>query len=102
MDRVYKKGYNSNCYIVYATELKVLEVEKALKELYFRRNSHIKFITFRDTESQVRIRCLHANECSNVKARFEILYKVNVNQLISIKEGLVKLKDYLLDAKIEK
>jgi len=102
MDRVYKKGYNSNYYIVYTTESKVSGVEKELKELYFGKNYHMKFIAFWGTESQVRIGCLYANECRNVKVRFKILHEVNINQLISIKEGLVKLKDYLLDVKIRK
>ena len=101
-DWVYEKGYNSNYYIIYIIKSKAVEVEKVLKKFYFERKSHIKYVTFKGTESQDRICYLHANEFRNVKRRFEILYNININQMISIKEGLVKLKDYLVDVKIGK
>ena len=101
-DWVYEKGYNSNCYVIYIIELKAVEVDKVLKELYFGRNSHMKYIAFKETESQDRICCLYANKCRNVKGRFKILYNIKVNQLIPINKGLVILKDYLLDVKIGK
>ena len=101
-EQVYKKGYNSNCYVIYIIELKVVEVDKVLKEIHFGRNSYVKYVAFKGTESYNRVCCLYANEYRNVKGRFKILYNIKVIQLILIKEELVILKNYLLDVKIRK
>ena len=83
--------------VVYSTELFATENEKKLMEMSFGANSHTKYISFKHMSLDTRMGCLHANNCRNVKGNYEILYNIDVNKIINIKEKWRFLKDYLMD-----
>ena len=79
---IYKRNYKSKYMIIYAIESHAQQINKKLMEMSFGNNSHTKYISFKNTNSQTRIGCLYANNCQNVNSKFEILFNTDINKLI--------------------
>ena len=86
--------------VIYAIESKATIINKKLAELSFGHTSHIKYISFKNTNSQTRIGCLHTNNCQNINSKFKILYNTNVNKILpTLDNKWMLMKDHLLDVK---
>ena len=54
-------------------------------------------MSFRDTNPEIRIGTLHCNNIKNVKAKYKILFNININETIQLNNK--NTKDCTLDAK---
>ena len=66
----------------------------------FGKMSSIKYVSFCGISSQARLGCLHANNCNNVKGRYEILFNQDLNYLVDIENRMTIIKNYLINVKI--
>ena len=62
----------------------------------------MKYILFWVTTSNDRVRYLYANNYKNLKGKYEILYDININQLVKFIDGIIFIKDYLLNIEINR
>ena len=60
---------------------------------------HTKYVSFKETSTEIRLGALYANNMINIKSKFEILEDILVNQLVTIEEEIYWVKDYLLGLK---
>ena len=72
--------------VIYATKSAIDEVNKKMMNTGFENGAHTKYISFKYTNAETRIGCLHANNCKNIKGRFEILYDLDVNGIVQIED----------------
>ena len=70
--------------VIYAIESKAEMINKKLVELSFGYTFHTKYISFKNTDSQTRIRYLHANNYRNMQGKFEILHNTDANKIILV------------------
>jgi len=99
-DIIYEQNYKSKCIVIYAIESKAIIIDKKLAELSFSYISYTKYISFKNTDSQNRIRCLYTNNCRNINGKFEILYNTNINKMLPASDDKwMLIKDHLLDVK---
>ena len=82
---------------VYCIESYALKIDESLLELV---NSTTKYVSYKYTTSAKRITSIHANEYKNIKARYESLIKVKVDDFVSINRILYKIKELLLLRKV--
>ena len=61
----------------------------------------MKCISFKATDSAIKIGCLYANNYKNVKSHFEILHNIDVNHPIYDNNNYYFLKDFMLNVKVE-
>ena len=47
--------------------------------------NYTKYVSFKDTNTDIRLGALHANNMINTKSKFKILENVSVNQLVKVK-----------------
>ena len=81
-DVIYERNYKSKYMVIYAVESNTEKVIKSLTKMSFRNNFYTKYISFKNTNSQIRIGYLHTNNCYNVNGKFEILFDSDINKLI--------------------
>ena len=98
-DNVYEKGYASKCFIIRAVESKVNEIDLKL-QAGFGEGTHIKYISFKATDSKTKVGCLHTNNCRNIASRFELIHNADVNNMINSNNKWYFLKDFILNTKI--
>jgi len=60
---------------------------------------HGQYMSFKGMEANNRIGCLHLNEITNVKAKFDILEGVQITDKVTHKGQKSKLRDFLLEIK---
>ena len=83
----------SKVLVVYCVEIYVNDIDKSLMELV---DPIIKYISYKNTTSAERLASMHANEYKNVKARYETLNNIKVNDSVNCKDKPCELKDLLL------
>ena len=98
--KIYKWNYSSKYIVVYSIESSAIENKRKLMKMSFGTNSHTKYISFKYTRPETRMDYLHANNCWNVKGNYEILYNIDINKIINVKDKWRFLKDYLMDIMI--
>ena len=72
--------------VVYTTKSAVDEVDKKIMNTGFGNDAYTKYISFKYTNVETRIGYLYANNCKNVKGRFEILYDLDVNSMVQMED----------------
>ena len=72
--------------VVYAIESAADKVDKKIMNTGFGNDAHTKYISFKHTNIETRIGCLYANNCKNIKRRFEILYNLDVNGMVQMED----------------
>jgi len=83
----------SKVLVLYCVETYADDMDESLMELV---NLTIKYVSYKNTTSAERLASMYANECKNVKARYEILYDIKVDDWVTYKDNLYELKDLLL------
>ena len=61
----------------------------------------MKYVFFKETDADIRLGALYANNMINIKSKFKILENLSVNQLIMVEDKVQNVKDYLLNLKEE-
>ena len=87
--------------VIYATKLVVDEVNKKIMKIGFGNDAHAKYISFKYTNTETRIGCLHTNNCKNIKGKFEISCNLDANGMVQMKDKSGFVRDYLLDITIK-
>jgi hypothetical protein len=83
---VYKQGYCSKCLVIYAVDSRKDEIDEELKSFKLGDGTHRRYMSFRGTAADDRLRTLYLNELNNVEVRFETLNSVNTNDLAMYNE----------------
>ena len=65
-------------------------------------NLTIRYVSYQYTISAERIASMHANECKNIKARYETLFNINIDQYVSWEGQHYKTKEFLMIRKANK
>ena len=60
-----------------------------------------RYVSFKGTDSKLRLGMLHSNNMVNVEGKFKVLKKVNKNDVISIGKQKFWLRVFLLDVKVK-
>ena len=78
---------------VYCIESYILEIDESLLELV---DPTIKYISYKYATSAKRLASMDANKCKNIKARYETLMNVKVDNFVIINRILYEMKELLL------
>ena len=60
---------------------------------------HTKHVSFKRTESKVKLGTLHFNNVKNVAGRYEVLFDVNVLNKVKVGDKMFTVKDCLMELK---
>jgi len=90
----FERGTKSKVLVVYAVESEADRVDQALMTGSFK---HFQYVSYKRTATHFRVAAMHANEVLNVKARFETLYGVSVNELILHDNKEYVLEDFIME-----
>ena len=84
-EKTYAAGYNAMTYVIYAVELKSVQIDKTLrsKRVCKQLNSLlITYVSFRHSPKDFMLKQLHWTQLNNRPVRFERLNNVSVHQLV--------------------
>jgi len=97
----YEKGQKSKVLTVYAITSEAKMINKKLCQIKF---SHYKYISYKNTTSEVRIASMHSNEIKNLKAKYETIYNTSLVDYMYLPEtrSYQKFEKYLMALKHEK
>ena len=56
-----------------------------------------KYVSYKMSNSKVRMMSMHGNEMNNVKAHYEILYNVGIDDEVVENNQYIKLDNYLIN-----
>ena len=62
------------------------EANFKLKSIKIGKGKYSRYVSFKGTDLNDRIGCLHLNEMTNVKAKFDLLEEVNVKDIVIYQE----------------
>ena len=84
--------------MIYTIESNAKEINKLLYNL---KSPRYKYISYKNTSSKERLAVMHFNEMKNVKAWYEILFKVKLNHAIMVLDNrsYILLEQILMEAK---
>ena len=72
---IYEKNMRSKIIVVYAIEKEAQEIDLHLTKI---KMPTFQYFSFKHSSSEERITAMHANKLINVKARYEMLFNVNL------------------------
>ena len=85
--------------MIYSILSRAEEINNKLMEKNLWEGDHTRYISFKATNANIRLRALHANNIVNIRDKYEILDNISVNQLVTVSRETIWLKDYLLGLK---
>jgi len=91
----YKKGQRSKVLIVYTISSEAKTINERLCKAKF---SRYKYISYKNTTSDIRLASMHSNEMKNLKAKYETIYNMSLTDYVLIAEtrSYQKLEKYLM------
>ena len=98
-DQIYKKGNKLKVLAVYYINLEAEEINNELLSL---KNDSYKYMLYKYTTSNKRLVVIHANEIINVKARYEMLGNIIVNQNMKFINNSYEMNTLLKSIRINK
>jgi len=95
----FEKGLRTKALIVYAIEREAQMIDEILNDNV--RNKRYRYISYRNSPSQEKLAAMHYNDMANVKAKYETLYNINLNDEVMYENNeSVTLEKALMDEKI--
>ena len=86
---VYQQNHHSKILVIYYILLRSKEVDSKLMGKVLQEEDYSRYVSFKGTDSKLRLGMLHSNDMVNVEGKFEVLNKVNVNDMISIRKKIL-------------
>ena len=96
----YEKGKRSKVLTVYAISSEVKEINERLCQVKF---SRYRYISYKNTPSDLKLASMHTNEMKNIKAKYETIYNMSLtDDYVLLKEtrSYQKLEKYLMGLKV--
>jgi len=81
---IYESGAKTKALVLYAVENRAKELDA---QLYSNQQKNFKYVSFKIAPSSYRLGAMQMNEWVNMKARFEILYNADKNEIVT-KDGI--------------
>ena len=99
---MYENRYWSRRLVVYGVLSKREILDNTLQELEILRIEDIKYISFKNTSSNNKVRALYLNNITNIKVRFKTLKNTNVLEVTEYEGKKGSLREILLRIKYNK
>ena len=94
---VRQQGHKSKVLVIYCVTAEIESMDVKLMEMKLWNETHAKCVSFKRTNSEVKLGTLHFNNMKNVEARYEVLENMNVMENFTVGDKTHNVKDYLLN-----
>ena len=95
---IYQKNYKSKYLVIYSIQSLWKQIDEQLQIASFQSGQHTKYISFKYTSPDIKLGTLHSNNISNIVAKYEVLYNININDKVSNRVQSNLVRDLLLNA----
>ena len=68
----------------------------------FQNGNHTKYISFKKTNTQIKLGILYSNNLRNIELEYEIFKDLDINNTVQVRGKEYNIKDYLLELEVDK
>ena len=99
---VYEKDISSQCITIYITLSNKEVVDQDLQKIELRNGKHIRYISFWNTPSEIKICSIHINNINNMPVKYELRDNASILDEVRYQNKTGILRDILLEIKYNK
>ena len=96
---VCQQGYSSKVLVIYCTSPESEKMDIKITKMQMWTGKHTKHVSFKKTESKVKLGTLHFNNMKNIAGRYEALFDINAMDRVQAGNKTCTAKDYLMELK---
>ena len=94
-----QQGYSSKVLVIYCMSPESEKMNIKITKMQMWTGKHTKHVSFKKTESKVKLGTLHFNNMKNIAGRYEALFDINAMDRVQVGNKTCTVKDYLMELK---